>query len=67
MDNVPVEEKNTPRYSPDDITEEHDDRMTGTDEEEYIDLHATDCMDPPEGVNFDETHISADEEDDQPV
>jgi hypothetical protein len=49
------------------ITQERDDRMTGTDKEEYIDPHATDCVDPPEGVDFDETCISADEEDDQPV
>ena len=41
--------------------------MTDMDEEEYIDPHAADCADPLEGVDFDETRISADEEDDQPV
>ena len=52
----------------DNVTEERDDRMTGTDEEEeYIDPHAADCTDLPEGADFDETRVSANEEDEQPV
>jgi hypothetical protein len=62
---APVEEENTPTNLTDHIAE---DRMTSSDDEdEYIDPHAADYMDIPEDIDFDNTHISVNEEEEDVV
>ena len=62
---APVEEENTPTNLTDHIAE---DRMTGSDDEdEYIDPHAADYTDIPEDIDFDNTHISVNEEEEDVV
>jgi hypothetical protein len=62
---APVEKENTPTNLPDHIAE---DRMTGSDDEdEYIDPHAADYTDIPEDIDFDNTHISVNEEEEDVV
>ena len=63
VEHAPVEDEVNVSKFLDDVAEERDDRMTGTDEEEeYVDPHAADYTDFPEGVDLDESHVSADEE-----
>ena len=46
----------------DNVAEECNDKMTGTDKEEYVDLHTADYTNFPKGLDLNELHISADEE-----
>lgn len=59
---MPVEDESNSGVFVDDVSEERDDRMSGTDEDEYVDPHAADYMDFPEDNDIKEPHISADEE-----
>ena len=62
---TPVEEENTPTNLTDHIAE---DRMTGSDDEdEYIDPHAADYTDIPKDIDFDNSHISVNEEEEDVV
>ena len=61
-DRAPVEDDSNFSDFIDDVGEEHDDRSSGTDEEEYVDPHAADYMDFPEGNDIEELHVSANEE-----
>lgn len=59
-----VEEEDRPTNLPNDVTE---DRMTGSDDDEYIDPLAADYTDFPEDNDFDDNHISVNEEEEEIV
>jgi len=60
VDDAAIQEENASGNFPDDLAEGRND--TTDDDEEYVDPFTADYTDFPEGYNFDETRISANEE-----